>query len=174
MFEATNNWVIKSFLVIGASLALLISFLIVADVIGRGIFLSPVKGTKEMVEASVVLICFLQAAYAIRSGGMIAVDVFVTRLSTRPKALVSLFGSLLGVGFFFIIFYGGLDLAARSWVSGEFEGEGALRIPSWPARFMVVIGSALAITQYLILSWHALRALVNPAHSEDFFKASSH
>ncbi|MFZ9314968.1 MAG: TRAP transporter small permease subunit [Burkholderiaceae bacterium] len=174
MLDSANNWLIKSFLVIGAFLALLISFLIVADVIGRGLFLKPVQGTKEMVEASVVLICFLQAAYAIRSGGMIAVDVFITRLSTRPKALIALFGSLLGVGFFFIIFYGGIDLAVRSWVSGEFEGEGAFRIPSWPARFMVVLGSALAIAQYLILSWHALRALIDPGYKEDFFQASSH
>lgn len=174
MVESANKWLIKSFLVLGAFLALLVAFLIVADVIGRGLFLRPVKGTKEVVESSVVLICFLQAAYAIRSGGMIAVDVFISGLSTRPKAIVALFGSLLGVGFFFIIFYGGIDLAVRSWVSNEFEGEGALRIPSWPARFMVVLGSALAIAQYLILSWHALRALMDPSYKEDFFQASSH
>jgi hypothetical protein len=38
----------------------------------------------------------------------------------------------------------------------------------------VVLGSALAITQYLILSWHAFRAILDPGYKEDFFQASSH
>jgi hypothetical protein len=37
-----------------------------------------------------------------------------------------------------------------SWTSGEFWGEGALRVPVWPTRFVVLLGSALAILNYAV------------------------
>ncbi|MGH6728324.1 MAG: hypothetical protein ACREB8_17535, partial [Pseudolabrys sp.] len=40
-----------------------------------------------------------------------------------------------------------------SWVGGEFEGEGALHVPSWPTRFMILIGSGLAVINYLVLAY---------------------
>ena len=52
---------------------------------------------------------------------------------------------------FALICWGGLDGAAHAWTSGEYEGEGALRIPAWPARFAIVGGTALAALSYLIL-----------------------
>ena len=36
--------------------------------------------------------------------------------------------------------------------SGEYEGEGALRVPVWPARTVVVIGSLLVVASYA-LAW---------------------
>ena len=73
-----NRWsdrTAKALLVFAATLAFLLSFLVVADVIGRTVFSAPVKGTPELVSMSIVIICFLQASYAIRSGGMLSVDV---------------------------------------------------------------------------------------------------
>lgn len=40
----------------------------------------------------------------------------------------------------------------RSFANGEFDGEGALRVPVWPARFTILIGSALAVINYLVLA----------------------
>jgi TRAP-type C4-dicarboxylate transport system permease small subunit len=55
--------------------------------------------------------------------------------------------------FFAFIIWGGWQLAIDSWVGGEFEGEGALRVPSWPTRFVILIGSALAIVNYLVVAY---------------------
>ena len=46
-----------------ALLTFALSFLVVADVIGRVVFNSPVKGTPEIVSMSIVIICFLLAGY---------------------------------------------------------------------------------------------------------------
>ncbi|MDP7624865.1 MAG: hypothetical protein QF493_07910, partial [Rhodospirillales bacterium] len=40
-----------------------------------------------------------------------------------------------------------------SYVENEFEGEGALRVPSWPARWTVLLGSALAVVNYAVLAY---------------------
>ena len=49
----------------------LLGFLVCADVIGRAIFNTPVKGTPEIVSMSIVIICFLLAGYSVQSGSMI-------------------------------------------------------------------------------------------------------
>ena len=142
----------KALLAFAATLAFLLSFLVVADVVGRGVFNAPVKGTPEIVSMSIVIICFLQASYAIRSGGMLEVDVLPSLLPARGRAALAVLGCLLGFAFFAVIVYGGLDPLAHAWSSGEYEGEGALRVPTWPARLAVIVGAALAALNYLLLT----------------------
>lgn len=157
MLLRINDWVTKALLVAAATLAFMLCFVVVADVLGRDLFGRPLRGTKEMVEASIVIICFLQAAYAIRSGGMLRVDFLVSALPPRTQTVLAVVGALAGAAFFGLVCWGSLDPAAHAWTSDEFEGEGALRIPSWPARFVVVLGTAAAAIQYLIAAWQHLR-----------------
>jgi len=128
-----NNWVTTALLVVAAILGFLLSFVVVADVVGRVGFNSPLKGTPEMVSISIVMICFLQAGYAVRSGGMINVDFLLMRMPPRMQSLVLAAGALLGVAFFGLVCFGAIEPAMHAWRSNEFEGEGAMRVPSWPA-----------------------------------------
>lgn len=151
MPKKINDWVTQALLVTAAILAFLLCFLVVADVIGRVIFNSPIKGTPEIVSSSIVVICFLQAGYAIRSGGMLNVDAFVSKFPPGVQGWVGALGALIGAAFFAFLCWGSLDGAAHAWTSNEFEGEGALRVPVWPARFVIVLGTALAATSYILL-----------------------
>ena len=128
-------------------------FLVLGDIIGRGVFASPIYGTVEMVAASVVIIVFLQAGYAIRSRSMLRADFLVTHLPKGVQRVLLAFGYLLGAAFFLMIITGGWEESIRSFVDGEFEGEGALRVPSWPARWTVLIGSALALINYCVMAY---------------------
>ncbi len=161
MLLRLNDWIARALLVVAASLAFLLSFLVCADVIGRVVFNSPVKGTPEMVSFSIVIILWLQAAYAIRSGGMIWVDALHAHLPNRAQRACEVFGALLGLAFFGLVCWGSLDPALHAWRSNEFEGEGALRVPVWPARFMVVAGSFLAAFNYLLIATERFRALLS-------------
>jgi TRAP-type C4-dicarboxylate transport system permease small subunit len=156
-----SDWTAKALLAFAASLAFLLSFLVVADVVGRTVFSSPVKGTPEVVSMSIVIICFLQASYAIRSGGMLHVDVIPAMLPVRLREVLAALGCLLGVAFFAVVLYGGSEPLAHAWRSNEYEGEGALRIPTWPARFAVLLGAALAALDY---------ALALAVHVRNFLK----
>jgi TRAP-type C4-dicarboxylate transport system permease small subunit len=151
MLKDFNDWITRALMVTAAVLAFLLCFLVVADVIGRVLFNSPVKGTTEIVSLSIVIICYLQAGFAIRSGGMLHVDTFVSKLPARAQSWMTALGSLLGLCFFAVLCYASLEGAAHAWSSNEFEGEGALRVPVWPARFVLVLGASLAALSYLLL-----------------------
>ena len=155
------DWIARALLTIAALLAFLLCFLVCADVIGRVVFNSPVKGTPEIVSFSIVIILWLQAAYAIRSGGMIWVDAVHVHLPAPVQRALEVLGALLGIAFFALVCWGSVDPALYAWRSNEYEGEGALRVPVWPARFLVVAGSFLAAFNYLLLAIERFRALVS-------------
>ncbi|MFZ2649931.1 MAG: TRAP transporter small permease [Burkholderiaceae bacterium] len=160
MLTRLNDAVTRAFLYLAAFLAFALCFLVVADVLGRVVFNSPVKGTPEIVSTSIVMICFLQAGYAVRSGGMIHVDALLKRLPPRLQSWMVTLGALLGAGLFAFLCWGSVEPAMHAWTSNEFEGEGALRVPAWPTRFILVLGTGLAATSYLLLvAENAQRAL---------------
>ncbi len=146
-----NERLTKILLVVAAILAFLLCFLVVADVIGRVVFNSPVKGTTEIVSLSIVIICYLQAGFAIRSGGMLHVDMFVSKAGPRGQSVMSAIAALAGLAFFSFVCFGSFEGATHAWASNEFEGEGALRVPVWPARFALVLGTMLASFSYALM-----------------------
>jgi TRAP-type C4-dicarboxylate transport system permease small subunit len=143
----------KFMMVMAATWAFVLTFIIMADIIGRGVFNDPLNGVREIVANSIVIIVFLQAGYAIRSRSMLSADFVIDLLPTWARRAALALGYLLGVAFFVLIIWGGWQLAIDSWVGGEFEGEGALRVPAWPTRFLILVGSALAIVNYLVMAY---------------------
>lgn len=159
-----SDTVAKSLMVLAAAWAFILCFIILFDVIGRSFFNAPLQGTVEIVANSIVMIVFLQAGYAIRSYAMLRTEVLLDLMGPNTQRIALGFADLLGVAFFLLIVLGGIDPAIRSFVNGEFEGEGALRVPIWPTRFVIVIGSALSIINYLVLFYIDVFA---PEHRDD-------
>ena len=143
----------KVLMVIAAAWAFGLSFLVMANIIGRTYFDFPIYGTAEMVAASIVIVVFLQAGYAIRSRSMLKADFLVEHLPDKVQRTLLAIGYLLGAAFFLMIITGGWDESIASYVEGEYEGEGALRVPSWPARWTVLIGSGIAMMNYLVMAY---------------------
>ncbi|EJW13235.1 hypothetical protein A33M_0092 [Rhodovulum sp. PH10] len=160
MFERLITPVVHLLLAFAALLIFLMGFLVVADVIGRGAFSSPVQGTPELVSMGIVIICFLLAGHAVQSGGMLKADILVGAFGRSGQSFAELLSGILGAVFFGLVVWGGIDPAIYAWTSSEFEGEGALRVPAWPARFIVVGGAALVVVIYLGKAFRALQALV--------------
>jgi TRAP-type C4-dicarboxylate transport system permease small subunit len=163
MIAKLSDWVSRALLAVAAVLAFLICFVVCADVIGRVVFNSPLKGTPEIVSFSIVIICFLQAPFAIRSGGMIWVDALFTHFPDIMKRICEIAGCLLGVTFFALICWGSIDPAMHAWTSNEFEGEGARRLPVWPVRFVILLGTFLAAFNYLLMAIERWRAPLGEA-----------
>ena len=141
----------KVLMVFAAAWAFGLSFLVMANIIGRTYFDFPIYGTAEMVAASIVIVVFLQAGYAIRSRSMLKADFLVNHLPDKVQRTLLGIGYLLGAAFFLMIITGGWEESIASYVDGEYEGEGALRVPSWPARWTVLIGSGIAMMNYLVM-----------------------
>jgi TRAP-type C4-dicarboxylate transport system permease small subunit len=143
----------KLLLVLAAGWAFILTFFIIADIVGRTVFNTPFYGVAEIVSNSIVMIVFLQAGYAIRSGSMLRADFLAQRFPPLFGRVVQAIAYLLGAAFFLMIVVGGWDGAIRSWVAGEYEGEGALRVPAWPTRFTILFGSSLACINYLLMAY---------------------
>jgi TRAP-type C4-dicarboxylate transport system permease small subunit len=94
VLETLNARLVRILLAAAALLIFLLSFLVVADVIGRAVFNSPVKGTPEIVSMSIVVICFLLAGYAVQSGGMIHADILVSAFGPRGRSFAQLIAHL--------------------------------------------------------------------------------
>lgn len=141
----------KVLMVLAAGWAFVLCFFILGDIVFRALNM-PLQGTKEIVANSVVMIVFLQVGYAIRSGSMLRADFLVAALGPGVQRAIMVAGLLLGAALFLFLMKAGIVPAERSFANGEFDGEGALRVPVWPARWMIVFGSALAALNYLILA----------------------
>jgi TRAP-type C4-dicarboxylate transport system permease small subunit len=148
-----SDRIAKTLMVLAAAWAFVLTFIIIADITSRTLFDNPLNGTREIVANSIVMIVFLQVGYAIRSRSMLSADFLIDLLPLKARRFVLAIGYLLGAAFFLIIIFGGWQLAVDSWTGGEFEGEGALHIPSWPTRFMILVGSGLAVLNYLVLAY---------------------
>ena len=151
VFVRISDRITKFLMVLAATWAFGLCFFILADIVFR-FFNMPLQGIKEVVANSVVMIVFLQLGFAIRSRSMLNADFLVHLFGPKAQRVLTVAGFLLGALFFLILLHGGIDPALRSFANGEFDGEGALRVPVWPARFMILVGSALAVINYLLLA----------------------
>ena len=84
---------------------------------------------------------------------MLKADFLVVHLPGKVQRTLLAIGYLLGAAFFLMIITGGWDESIRSFVDGEYEGEGALRVPSWPARWTVMVGSGTRHAQLLVMAY---------------------
>ena len=143
----------KFLMVVAAAGAFGLAFLVMANIVGRYVFDSPIDGTAEIVAASIVIIVFLQVGYAIRSRSMLKADFLVIHLPEAVQRIFLAIGYFLGAAFFLMIITGGWEESILSYVEGEYEGEGARQVASWPARWTVLIGSGVAMINYLVMAY---------------------
>ena len=139
--------------VVSAVWVLILGFAIIADVVGRSVFSFPNRGTTEVIKNSVVAITFMQLPLAIFSGSMLRTEIFADTLPKFGRKILRTLGYLMGIAVFGLIAWSALDAAAYAYRIGEYEGEGALRVPTWPIRFLMIATSVYAAIAYLSMIW---------------------
>ena len=142
----------KFLMVVSAVWAMLLSVLIVADILGNNVYGHAIPGVREIVISSIVMIVYLQLGFAIRSHSMLRADTLLFAMPVALRRVALAVGYALGLLLFLMILRGTISPAAHAWTTSEYWGEGALRVPVWPTRFMVLVGSALAIVNYVVAS----------------------
>jgi TRAP-type C4-dicarboxylate transport system permease small subunit len=167
LLKELNARLVYLLLAAAALLGFALAFLVCADVIGRGAFSRPVKGTPEIVSMSIVIICFLLAGYSVQSRSMIYTDVLVSMFGWRGHVFTALSSGILGAMFFGIVMWGTWDPLMHAFATGEYEGEGALRVPVWPARVAVLAGSALVMLNYIGQAVGAIIMLIRNVPPEE-------
>ena len=83
---------------------------------------------------------------------MLRADFFVLMLPNWAQKALLVFALALGAALFFFLLKAGIKPAIRSFENWEFDGEGALRVPVWPTRWMIIFGAGMAGLNYVLLA----------------------
>ena len=123
----------------------------------------PIEGVFELSELAIVVIVFLQLGYATRSGKMVQSDGLASLLLRRKPAighaLAALF-NVLGMLFFAAIILGGFDVFSQHYTESLWAGtQGLFAVPTWPAKLVVLVGSAGVGLQLLLFALQHLKAM---------------
>lgn len=140
---------------IGTLVVLGLVMVINFDVVARGVFNAPFRGTVELVQFSIVLIVFLQLPDVVRSGKLTRSDGLLLALgSSRPgvtRAIRRVINALSATLMLLIAITIWPEFV-EAWKSNDFFGTpGIFTAPWWPVRLVIFLSAVLCF-----LLWTAM------------------
>lgn len=146
----------RALYMLSALLILLVTLMIITDVVGRGLFNSPLTGTVETVSNIIVVIAFLQVSYSIQTGGMFHSTILLDVLPAPARRVLMTLGEVTGAGVFACMVYASWDPTLHAWKVGEYYGGGDFQFPVYPVRTVLVFCCGLAAVNYLFRAYAAI------------------
>lgn len=139
-----------------------LTFLICADIIGRTVFDSPIRGVAEMVSLSLVASVFLQLAFAIHHQRLTRAEFLYGRVKESDPKLVSDWSGILSVAALAMC----LAIAAGIWPdfvrafqTREFAGvQGLFAVQVWPIKLIIFVGAVVAAIECALKAWSEFTA----------------
>ena len=135
---------------IGAGGIIFLMVIIMIDVLGRNLLNQPFTGTPEIVRNMIVGITFLQLAHVLKNGRHIRSTVLVELLPPWGQKALNIFANLAGLLLFCLVIYSTWTPTWAALENGSYEGEGSLRIPTFPAYLVILIGSLFMVLQFAV------------------------
>ncbi len=129
---------------------LFLMFWVVADVVGRFVFLKPIPGGVESVELILPWIAFLAVSYTLIKGSHVRVSLVVSRLPPKLQLWAGRFTYVVGVFLFGILAYISWLQFYESFVKLEYM-EAAIRLPWWAGKMAMPIGLFVIFVQCFVL-----------------------
>ena len=132
-----------------------IGCLILADVFGRVLFNHPLTGIPEIVKASIVGILYLQIPFATASRLHVRSTLIHSRLGPKGQEILNILAQLIGAAIMIALFWTSWPEMIESIAIREYEGE-YFRVPAYPIRILILLGSAMAAVHFLTLTVQSL------------------
>lgn len=158
---------------VGTLVVLALVVILNVDVIARGVFSAPIKGTYEMVQFSVVLIVFLQLADVVRVDRLTRSDGFLNVIhNRRPGVAANMRRIINAVSAIFmgLIAYITFPEFLHMWDTQDYFGvPGLFTLPWWPVKLVITVGTALSCVIFAtkVITAQDRPALVRtPEHDE--------
>ena len=112
-----------------------------ADVVGRYVFNRPFAATVEVTELLLVIVVFFGTGYCAVKGRHVVIELFVTRLSRKNRAITDSIAGLVGLILFSLISWRSVLQAQQAQRVGDMSG--VAHIPLFPFYYVVALGCAL-------------------------------
>ncbi len=153
---------------IGTAWVFVLLIIINLDIGGRAIFNHPIRGVPEIVSMSIVACVFLQIAHTLKVGRLTRSEALLGWIRKKAPALADFLDGLyhlIGAGLFILLFNASYPFFLKAWRIDEYVGaEGDFMAPVWPVKLIILIGSAAAVIQFLILSFQHFRQMAGGTH----------
>ena len=138
--------------------------LITTDIVLRFVFNSPLSGTTEIVEISIVTILYLQLAHTLKVGRVTRSDALYGAILRKWPPIGNIMGVLFhlaGLGLMVAIVYGGWPKWLQAYNGGHFIGNvGVFTFPEWPQRLVLVIGCTMLGIQFALAVVDNIRGMM--------------
>ncbi|MFL4468734.1 TRAP transporter small permease subunit [Tateyamaria armeniaca] len=158
---------------LGTLVVLALVMVLNVDVIARGLFNAPLKGTYEMVQFSVVLIVFLQLPDVVRVDRLTRSDGFLSVIGNRRPGVAANMRRIINAVsaiFMGLIAYITFPEFLHMWDTNDYFGvPGLFTLPWWPVKLVITVGTALSCLIFVlkVVSAQDRPALVRtPEHDE--------
>ncbi|MFZ7133178.1 MAG: TRAP transporter small permease subunit [Eubacteriales bacterium] len=125
--------------------------IIAIDVFGRVLFNVPFKGTPELVSNSILAITFLEIPYVLHRGNHVKSTLLLDRMKPKRRYTFEMIAFVIGIVMMIFLIISSWPAFIKAIEIGEYEGEGALRVPTSPTRGIIIFGSVLMIVEYIFL-----------------------
>ena len=133
-----TGWI---FGIVGACLLFLMMVLGFADVAGRYLLNSPIKGGLEITKIFMLGVVVLSWAYTQAARGHIRVDFVVNRFPPRARAILSFASDLFLLGFFSLIAWRAAAMGIVCWERHQLTA--IINVPVAIMYFVVSLGSCV-------------------------------
>lgn len=147
MLHRADAWLARAEQFFIATLLLIASALLFANVVGRYVFGTAVLGAEELVRYMIIWMVFVGGSVAARRGIHIGIDAFLKIVGDRLRRLISILVLVICVGFCVALAYYGTQLVAETYAYGQRSS--ALRLPFWIAQAAIPVGATLMALRFL-------------------------
>jgi TRAP-type C4-dicarboxylate transport system permease small subunit len=148
IYDRVNNF----FVFLAALCVVFMMVSITIDVAGRYFFNSPLIWGVEINENMILYMTFLAAAWVLKSDGHVSVELFTSRLRERPRNIVLLVNSIIGIIICLIVTWYGIELTYKDAVFGMFKPT-VLRIPNVYILWVIPLGTLMLAIGFIRKSY---------------------
>lgn len=153
-----SNYIIRGFLAIAMAALFVMMMAIVADVFMRYVFNSPITGTYDVVEISLVVTVFYSLGAVIAGLHEIVIDIIDQLVSSRLVLVFKRMAATLSASVLIFIFISMLTPAMQSYQYGEVRLE--LSLPVWIVWTIALVGMCGGILASLLRMLGVERGIV--------------
>ncbi len=153
-FDKIASGVAKLANAVGTLMIVLLIAMVNYEIVARGVFNKPFRGTYEVVQFTMVLIVFLQLPDVIRAGRLTRSDGFLGIIGRRnPGAgrLMSRIIDAFSLTFMLIVAYAIWPEFLDMWETKDYFGvPGIFTAPWWPIKLVIFLSACLCAIHFML------------------------
>ena len=134
--------------VISAVFLLGLTFIVVADITLRYLFLRPLGWVKEISEYILVVLGFLVAAWILKDDGHVKMDLVLTKVSPRAQTVMNIITSGISTIVVFVITWFSVRVIVQFYQT-KLVTPSVLEPPKWILIVPIFVGCLLLIVQFI-------------------------